>query len=302
MGPKARYHPTMTEATETAVERRLLSRMTRTVHEHALLAEGDKVMVCLSGGKDSYAMLHLLRQLRRHSPFKFELIAVHLDQQQPGYDGAPLRRWLEASGVAFEILSEDTYSEVVARTKEGGTFCAACSRLRRGILYTAAARLGVNKIALGHHREDTLETFLLNLLYTGKLQAMPATYRTDDGRFEVIRPLIECAEAELVTLAQELGFPILPCNLCGSQRDLKRESMGQLLTQLEALNPHVRQSMLGALSNVRATHLLDAELSEAWSKRPETIPARAQAKATAARFTALPVHSSIEVLLSPPES
>lgn len=284
-----------------ALELKLLSRVTRTIHSHGLIDEGDKVMVCLSGGKDSYTLLHLLERARRKLPMKFELVAVHLDQRQPGYDGTELKAWLERSGVPFEILSEDTYSEVRAKTKEGGTTCAVCSRLRRGILYTAAQRLGATRIALGHHREDTLETFLLNLVYSGRLQAMPAKYRTDDGRFEVIRPLIECAEPDIATFAAFARFPIIPCNLCGSQRDLKREAMGALLTQLEAMNPHVRQSMLGALSNVRATHLLDAEVAEAWAKRPEHLEARSQAKETPTRFAALPVHSSVELMLTPPQ-
>jgi tRNA 2-thiocytidine biosynthesis protein TtcA len=275
-----------------ALEVRLLSKMTRTLHQHELVKEGERVMVCLSGGKDSYTMLHLLELARRHSKVKFELIAVHLDQRQPGYDGEPLRRWMEKSGVPFEILSEDTYSEVLERTPSGGTFCATCSRLRRGILYTAAERLGCKRIALGHHREDTLETFLLNLVYSGRMQAMPAKYTTDDGRFEVIRPLIECAESDIAAFASAVGFPILPCNLCGSQKDLKREAMNKLLEQLEAMNPHVRQSMLGALSNVRATHLLDREVALAWAKRPEHVEARSQPKETAVRFAALPVHAS----------
>ncbi len=283
-----------------ALELKLLSRVIRTIHTHGLLREGDKVMVCLSGGKDSYTLLHLLERARRKLPMKFELVAVHLDQQQPGYDGAPLRHWLEGCGVPFEILSENTYAEVVARTKEGGTFCAACSRLRRGILYTAAQRLGATRIALGHHREDTLETFLLNLVYSGRMQAMPAGYRTDDGRFEVIRPMIECAESDIATFAAAQRFPILPCNLCGSQKDLKRESMNALLTQLESMNPHVRQSMLGALSNVRATHLLDTDVAEAWAVRPAHLAARSEAKDTKARFAALPVHSSVDRLLAPP--
>lgn len=288
--------------TETATEFRLRSRLMRTVYDHSLLREGDRVMVCISGGKDSLTMLHLLERAQRELPFSFELIAVHLDQRQPGYDGSALRSWLAARKTPFEILSEDTYSEVVARTAEGATFCAACSRLRRGILYTAAARLGANKIALGHHREDTLETFLLNLVYSGRMQAMPARYRTDDGRFEVIRPLIECAEKDIAELARANAFPILPCNLCGSQKDLKRDQMGALLAQLEKMNPHVRQSMLGALSNVRATHLLDVELDAAWSARPAEIPARSEAKETAVRFAALPVHGShvVETLLQPP--
>ena len=280
------------------LEGKLLSKLTKTIHTHGLIREGDRVMVCLSGGKDSYTMLHLLELARRRWEVKFELVAVHLDQQQPGYDGAPLRKWLEASGIAFEILSEDTYSEVIERTPEGGTPCAACSRLRRGILYTAAQRLGATRIALGHHREDTLETFLLNLVYTGRMQAMPARYTTDDGRFEVIRPLIECAEADIATFAAGAGFPILPCNLCGSQKDLKRDAMNALLTQLEKMNPHVRQSMLGALGNVRPTHLLDVELAQAWAEKPEL--ARSSPKETVARFMARPVHSSVDMLLSPP--
>jgi tRNA 2-thiocytidine biosynthesis protein TtcA len=281
-------------------ESKLLSRMTKTMHEHALVQAGDRVMVCVSGGKDSATLLYLLGEALRRWPVKFELVAVHLDQRQPGYDGAPLREWLERSGVAYELLSEDTYSEVLERTPSGGTTCATCSRLRRGILYTAAQRLGATKIALGHHREDTLETFLLNLVYGGRMQAMPAKYRTDDGRFEVIRPLIACAEADIARFAAEKAFPILPCNLCGSQKDLKREAMNGLLTQLEAMNPHVRSSMLGALSNVRATHLLDPELAEAWAARPAHVPARSQAKETAVRFQALPVHSNVELLLAPP--
>ncbi|MFT3710445.1 MAG: tRNA 2-thiocytidine(32) synthetase TtcA [Archangium sp.] len=289
----------MTDA--TATELKLRARVMRTLHEHALIEKNDRVMVCVSGGKDSLTLLHLLERLRRELPFPFELVAVHLDQRQPGYDGTPLRTWLEKRSVPFEILSEDTYSEVLARTKEGGTYCATCSRLRRGILYTAAERLGATKIALGHHREDTLETFLLNLVYSGRMQAMPAKYRTDDGRFDVIRPLIECAEADIASLATALQFPILPCNLCGSQRDLKRDAMGALLTQLEAMNPHVRQSMLGALSNVRATHLLDADVTAAWNARPAEIASRVKPKETTVRFAALPVHSaSIDLLLQKP--
>lgn len=257
-------------------------------------------MVCLSGGKDSYTLLHLLERARRKWPVKFELIAVHLDQQQPGYDGEPLRKWLEASGIAFEILSENTYADVLERTPAGGTPCAACSRLRRGILYTAAERLGATRIALGHHREDTLETFLLNLIYSGRLQAMPARYTTDDGRFDVIRPLIECAESDIATFAASAGFPILPCNLCGSQKDLKRDAMNGLLKQLETMNPFVRQSMLGALSNVRATHLLDSEVALAWAERPKHVVARSQPQATHSKFAALPIHSNIDTLLASP--
>jgi tRNA 2-thiocytidine biosynthesis protein TtcA len=222
-----------------------------------LLAPGARVMVCLSGGKDSWTMLHLLGRLVRTLPFRVELVAVHLDQRQPGYDGAPLVEYLKRSGHRFEVLSEDTYSTVKEHLAAGETPCSTCSRLRRGILYTAAERLGCTAIALGHHREDTLETFLLNLVFTGKLQAMPAKYRTDDGRFDVIRPLVECAEADIAAFAGLEGFPIIPCTLCGSQPDSRRDAMGALLTQLEAVHPRVRESMLAALANVRPTHLLD---------------------------------------------
>jgi tRNA 2-thiocytidine biosynthesis protein TtcA len=252
----------------SSVERRLFRALKRTVREHQLLAAGDRVLVALSGGKDSYSMLELLHRLKRQLPFAVELLAVHLDQQQPGYDGTPLQRWLDQSGYPYELLSEDTYNVVVEHTAPGGTYCAVCSRLRRGILYTAAERLGCTKIALGHHRDDALETLLMNLLYAGKLQAMPAQYTTDDGRLQVIRPLIQCAEVDIEQFAQAQEFPILPCNLCGSQDGLRRERMRALLDSLQAEIPDVRNVMLSALSNVVPTHLLDTGLLEAWASRP----------------------------------
>lgn len=274
------------------LEKQLLSKVRETSKTYGLLEAGDRIMVALSGGKDSYTLLHLLRLLAARLPFEVELIAVHLDQQQPGYDGAPLRQWLEASGAAFEILSEDTYSVVTTHLDETSTYCSLCSRLRRGILYTAAERLGCNKIALGHHREDTLETFLLNLFYAGKLQAMPAAYTTDDGRFRVIRPLIECAEDQIARFAALEGFPILPCNLCGSQPGLKRDKMNDLLAQLEASHPHLRSVMLNALRNVRPTHLLDQEVQEAWAARPAHIRPAPETEPKEAHAAALPVAAS----------
>ena len=242
-------------------QRRALSKqMTRTIAGFGLLAEGDHVLVAVSGGKDSYTLLDLLWSARARAPFKFELTAVHLDQAQPGYDGRPLADWLANFGAPHQILREDTYSVVLDHTPPGGTYCAVCSRLRRGILYTAAERLGCNKIALGHHRDDALETLLLNLFYGGKLQAMPAGYTTDDGRFQVIRPLIECAEADIAAHAHNAGYPILPCNLCGSQDGLRRDAMARLLGQLEQDSPNVRAVMLSALKNVSPTHLLDTRL------------------------------------------
>jgi tRNA 2-thiocytidine biosynthesis protein TtcA len=263
----------------TDAARRLEFRLARdvraTCERYQLLAPGDRIMVAMSGGKDSYTLFHLLTRLVPRLPFRVELIAVHLDQVQPGYDGSSLRAYLEASGQRFEILREDTYSVVTEHLppSSGATYCSLCSRLRRGILYTAAERLGCNKLALGHHRDDSLETFLLNLFYSGKLQAMPASYRTDDGRFEVIRPLIECAEADIAAFAAGQAFPIIPCNLCGSQDGLKRDAMTALLAQLERDNPHVRAIMANALRNVRPTHLLDRDVGRAWAERaPEIRP------------------------------
>jgi len=256
------------------LEHRLSHDMRATCERYQLLAPNDRIMVAMSGGKDSYTLFHLLTRLVQRLPFRVELIAVHLDQVQPDYDGSGLRAYLEASGQPFEILREDTYSVVTSHLPDTATYCSLCSRLRRGILYTAAERLGANKIALGHHRDDSLETFLLNLFYSGKLQAMPASYRTDDGRFEVIRPLIECAEADIAAFAGEQAFPIIPCNLCGSQTGLKRDAMTELIAQLEQGHPHVRSVMANALRNVRPTHLLDREVARAWAERaPEIRPA-----------------------------
>lgn len=247
---------------------KLARTLMRTVEQWKLVEPGDKILVAISGGKDSYALVDLLWEARKRAPFDFEIVAVHLDQSQPGYDGRPLLGWLEHSGVPFEILREDTYSIVKEGTKEGQAYCFLCARLRRGILYSAAARLGCNKLALGHHRDDALETLLMNLCYAGKLQAMPARYTTDDGKLEVIRPLIDVAEADLRAFAGERAYPILPCNLCGSQDGLKREVMAGLLDKLEAQIPDVRAVMHHAISNVRPTHLLDPEVKEAWDARP----------------------------------
>ncbi len=267
----------------------LYRQMRSACEQHSLLAAGDRILVALSGGKDSYTMLHLLDRLVPRLPFEVELIAVHLDQVQPDYDGSALVEWLKARGGRFEVLREDTYSVVTEKLSEGSTYCSLCSRLRRGILYTAAERLGCNKIALGHHRDDALETFLMNLFFSGKLQAMPARYRTNCDRFEVIRPLIACEERRIIAFAAKAGFPILPCNLCGSQTGLKREAMAELLTSLEARFPDVRSVMANALSNVRPSHLLDIELAELWAARPAHVRPDPDATDRKAHARALPV-------------
>jgi len=258
--PMSSSPPTPSRPPRDRLEKRLGRAFTRCVSDFHLLEEGDRVMACVSGGKDSYTMLHLLERARRRAPFSFEVVAVHLDQGHPGYDGSPLRRWLEAEGYDFRILAEDTYSIVTDRLPEGATYCSLCSRLRRGILYNAAEALGCTKIALGHHRDDALETLLMNLLFGGSLGAMPAKLRSQDGRNTVIRPLLYCAEADIAAFAAGQGFPILPCDLCGSQEDLMRKRMKGLMQELEALAPQARDSMLAALGNVRGSHLLDPTL------------------------------------------
>ncbi|MCK6550016.1 tRNA 2-thiocytidine(32) synthetase TtcA [Myxococcota bacterium] len=276
-----------------SLEKKLIDRVMKTSVSYELLAPDDRVLVAVSGGKDSYSMLSLLRAIARRVPFRMSLVAVHLDQRQPGYDGTKLVDYLRGlDDVEFEVLSEDTYSVVLDHVEEGGTYCSLCSRLRRGILYSAAARLGCTKIALGHHRDDSLETFLMNLFYAGKLQAMPAKYRTNDGRFEVIRPMIECAEKDIARFAELEGYPIIPCNLCGSQPGLVRDQMTALLEKLEEASPNVRQVMLNALRNVRPTHLLDQDVLAAWKARDPSIRPDAEPEEREAHAPALPIASS----------
>lgn len=246
---------------------RIARAMLRAVGAYGLIGDGDRILVAVSGGKDSYTLIDLLWAARRRAPVRFELIACHLDQGQPGHDPAPLGDWLARLGVPFEIVREDTFSAVTAGVERDGeaTYCRLCSRLRRGILYTTAERLGCGKIALGHHRDDGLETLLLNLFFAGRLQAMPARYTTNDGKLEVIRPLVECGEREIAAHAAAEEYPILPCRICGSRGDSKRAAVRRLLERLEREIPNVRQVMLGALKNVRPSHLLDVEVAEAWT-------------------------------------
>ncbi|MBI2892185.1 MAG: tRNA 2-thiocytidine(32) synthetase TtcA [Deltaproteobacteria bacterium] len=242
------------------LERTLLRDVGKAIADFDLVADGDRIMVAMSGGKDSYALMHALEALRGRAPIDFELVAVHLDQGQPGHDPRPLEQWLGERCIPYRFVREDTYSVVLEKVPEGKAYCSMCSRLRRGILYTTARGLGCTKIALGHHRDDVIETLLLNLFCSGQLKAMPPKLVSDDGCNVVIRPLVYCAEADLARLAASSHFPILPCNLCGSQPDLERQFVKRLLRDLEARHPSVRASMLSALTNVRPTHLLDRDL------------------------------------------
>jgi tRNA 2-thiocytidine biosynthesis protein TtcA len=243
-----------------ALERDLLHHVGRAVMDFDLISEGDRIMVAVSGGKDSYSLLALLEALRRRAPVDFKLIAVHLDQAQPGHDPTPLANWMKTHDFEHHIVREDTYSIVMDTVPAGRTPCSMCARLRRGILYRKAAELGCTKIALGHHRDDTIETLLLNLFFAGKLAAMPAHLVSDDGASVVIRPMIYCPEELLAQYAEAQRFPILPCNLCGSQPDAQRKQMKAMLTRMEAEHPTLRQNMLAALGNVNPSHLLDRKL------------------------------------------
>ena len=242
------------------LEKSLLGHMGRAIADYHLISEGDRIMVGVSGGKDSYTMLYLLRELQRRAPVKFDLLAVNLDQGHPGFPADKLENWFKSEGFAYKMLKEDTYSVVLEKTPPGKTQCTVCSRLRRGILYTAAVELGCTKIALGHHRDDLIHTLLLNLFFAGSLKAMPPILKSDDGRNTVIRPLSYAPEKEIAAYAELRQFPIIPCDLCGSQENLQRKRMKKLVEELGKDIPNVRQSVLNAMGNVRPSHLLDKSL------------------------------------------
>ncbi len=261
-----RTHPESRPADPEARDRlnRLQKRLQRetgnAITDFNMIEDGDRILVCLSGGKDSYTMLDMLRILQRRAPVRFELIAVNLDQKQPGFPEHVLPQYMESQEVEFHVLEKDTYSIVKDRVPEGKTTCGLCSRLRRGILYNFAEEKGATKIALGHHRDDILETLLLNMFHGGTLKAMPPKLFSDDGRNTVIRPLAYCREADIAAYAELRDFPIIPCNLCGSQENLQRQMVKELLQDWDKRYPGRIENMFRALRNVVPSHLADPRL------------------------------------------
>src|SRR6476469_1137109 len=242
------------------LEKRLCRLMGQAIADYNMVEDGDKVMVCVSGGKDSYALLDILMKMKQRAPVDFELVAVNLDQKQPGFPEHVLPEYLAKAGVPFHIENQDTYSIVKDKIPEGKTMCSLCSRLRRGILYRVADELGATKIALGHHRDDMLQTFFLNMFFGGKLKGMPPKLVSDDGRHVVVRPLAFVAEHDLVRWAAHRQFPIIPCTLCGSQENLQRKQVGAMLREWEKKHPGRLENMAHALQNVVPSHLADGTL------------------------------------------
>ena len=242
------------------LQKRLRRNVGKAVADYKMIEEGDRIMVCLSGGKDSYAMLDILMNLQKNAPVQFELVAVNLDQKQPGFPEQVLPNYLDTLDIEYHILEKDTYSIVTSKIPEGKTYCSLCSRLRRGTLYGFAEQIGATKVALGHHRDDIVETLFLNMFYQGKLKAMPPKLLSDDKRNVLIRPLAYCKESDLVALAELKQFPIIPCNLCGSQAGLQRNAVKEMLAQWERQFPGRIDAIFGAIKNVAPSQLADTSL------------------------------------------
>ncbi len=254
------------------LEKRLCRQMGQAIVDFNMIEEGDRVMVCMSGGKDSYGMLDILLKMQQRAPIKFEIVAVNLDQKQPGFPEHILPDYLKALGVEYHIETQDTYSIVKRNIPEGKTMCSLCSRLRRGILYGVARRLKCNKLALGHHRDDMLQTFFLNMFFGGKLKGMPPKLTSDNGEFVVIRPLAYVAEKDLVRWAAHRQFPIIPCSLCGSQTNLQRVQIGNMLRDWEKQYPGRAETMFTALQNIVPSHLMDHSKHDFKAIRPTGLP------------------------------
>lgn len=242
---------------ESAVEKKLLHYTGKAIADFNMIQTGDRVMICLSGGKDSFTLVRLLRLLQQRSHRKFEIFAFTLDQAQPGWDDTGLRQWLTDYEIPFTVLKEDTYSIVKAKIPEGNTYCSLCSRLRRGIIYRYAEQHGFNKIALGHHRDDLIRTLLMSILYNGQIRSMPPKLLSDSKRHIVIRPLAYCQEQDIIAYAKEQAYPIIPCTLCGSQDNLIRQRVKDLINDLAKENPKIPSNMLHALTSVRLSQLMD---------------------------------------------
>jgi tRNA 2-thiocytidine biosynthesis protein TtcA len=258
--PSPRTDPRKAELEANKLRKRLRRQVGEAIAAYGLIERNDRVMVCVSGGKDSHGLLDILLSLKDRAPVPFEVIAVNLDQKQPGFPAEVLPRYLGARGVPFRIVEQDTYSVVKRVIPEGATMCSLCSRLRRGALYRVATEIGATKIALGHHRDDVLATFFLNLFFGGKLKTMPPKLVSDNGRHVVIRPLVYVRERDLARYAVAQGFPIIPCNLCGSQQHLQRRQVGEMLREWERKHPGRIESICNALADVAPSHLLDRTL------------------------------------------
>jgi tRNA 2-thiocytidine biosynthesis protein TtcA len=266
-----RRDPRKAEFEANKLRKRLRRQVGEAIGAYGLIAPHDRVMVCVSGGKDSYGLLDILLTLKGRAPFPFEVIAMNLDQKQPGFPADVLPRFFESRGIPYRIEEQDTYSVVKRVIPEGGTLCSLCSRLRRGVIYRVASEIGATKIALGHHRDDVIATFFLNLFFGGKLKTMPPKLVSDDGRHVVIRPLVHVRERDLARYAELNEFPIIPCTLCGSQEHLQRKQVGQMLREWEKKYPGRIDSIFGALGNVVPSHLMDRALFDFTAVEPSGV-------------------------------